>query len=226
MYQRIKNVGAEVLIEDVISKNNGYAGILVSGTGITIRNVEARNNPAAGVVISGDSGAVDPLNDITLDGQVSLNNNVNNGLYIGASAKGIVKVTGDLNVDRNEVDGVYMDTNSDVTVELNKGSSSGKSGKGSSSGSIKACGNGFDIRNFSNGTFEGNDYTCDPVNGADAGGGDVPVCKLCYPSCSSSSNRVLDESASISAMAMVTEDAEAAMMGWDEMIDTDALYLV
>ena len=225
MLQRIKNVGAEVLIEDVISKNNGYAGIAVSGTGITIRNVEARNNPAAGVVIFGDSGAVDPLNDITLDGQVSLNNNIA-GLLIGYDAKGIVKVTGDLNVDRNKHDGVYMDNSTDVTVVLNKGSSSGKSGKGSSSGSIKACGNGFDIRNFGNGTFEGNDYTCNPTNGADAGGGDVPVCKLCYPSCSSSSNRVLDESASISAMAMVTEDAEAAMMGWDEMIDTDALYLV
>ena len=226
MFQEIKNSGAEVLIEDVMSKNNIYIGIALSGTGITIRNVEARNNPGAGVLIFGDSGAVDPLTDITLDGQVSLNNNVNNGLAIGASAKGIVKVTGDLNVDRNKYDGVYMDNSTDVTVVLNKGSSSGKSGKGSSSGSIKACGNGFDIRNFSNGTFEGNDYTCDPVNGADAGGGDVPVCKLCYPSCSSSSNRVLDESASISVMAMVTEDAEAAMMGWDEMIDTDALYLV
>ena len=60
MYQRIKNVGAEVLIEDVISKNNRYFGIQVSGTGITIRNVEARNNPAAGVMIFGNSGAVDP----------------------------------------------------------------------------------------------------------------------------------------------------------------------
>ena len=210
MYQRIKNVGAEVLIEDVISKNNGFAGIQVSGTGITIRNVEARNNPAAGVLIFRDRSAVDPLTDITLDGQVSLNNNVNNGLLIHSDAKGIVKVTGDLNVDRNEVDGVYMSRNA-VTVVLNKGSSSGKSGKGSSSGSIKACGNGFDIRNFGNGTFEGNDYTCDPVNGADAGGGDVPVCKLCYPSCSSSSNRVLDELESASISAMVAEDVEAVM---------------
>jgi hypothetical protein len=191
VYQRIKNVGAEVLIEDVISKNNGYAGIAVSGTGITIRNVEARNNPAAGVVIFGDSGAVDPLNDITLDGQVSLNNNVDNGLYIG----------------------------------VNKGSSSGKSGKGSSSGSIKACGNGFDIRNSRNGTFEGNDYTCNPTNGTDAGEGNVPVCKPCYPSCSSSSNRVLDELESASISAMVAEDVEA-VMGWDEMIDTGAFNLV
>lgn len=177
VYQEIKNGGVEILIEDVISKNNEDIGIGAVGTDISIRNVEARNNQFAGVLIYSSSS--DQKTDITLDGHLSLKNNIN-GLYIGFGAMGTIQVTGNLEADRNKNNGVAMDNTTNVDVVLNKGSSSGKSSKGRSSGSIKACDNGgVDIGNNGTGVFEGNEYTCDTKRGE----GNLPECTPCYPNC-------------------------------------------
>ena len=180
------NGGAAVHIEDVKAMNNIYSGIGASGTGVTIRNADAPNNVFAGLQIS---GRFDQITDITLDGQVTLNNNVNNGLY-AVGVVGTLKVPGNLFTNGNKygffLSGLF-DTN--VSVVLGDGSSSGKSGKTSSSGSITSCNNGQtvddggDIRNFGSSTFEGTDYTCTNTGGT----GDVPVCTPCYPNCVSTS---------------------------------------
>ncbi|KAL7453464.1 hypothetical protein ACHAWC_006080 [Mediolabrus comicus] len=190
VFQLKNNGGAAVHIEDVKAMNNRF-GIRASGTGITIRNADATNNVFAGLDISRTFGYDDQLTDITLDGQVTLNNNANNGLvgYLG-SPVGTLKVSGHLITNGNKEDGVFLgaplpDDSTDLNVVLGDGSSSGKSGKTSSSGSITSCNNGQtvdgggDIRNFGSGTFEGTDYTCDKTGGT----GDVPVCTPCYPNC-------------------------------------------
>jgi hypothetical protein len=163
------NEGIRTFIDDVVSKNNGEHGISVAGSGFfTIRNVEAVNNAGAGMK---SFGVADPYN-VTLDGQVNLNNN-DVGLfllgYLTPTAK--VNVVGDLVTDRNSNDGIL---NEDATMVLGNSdnSSSGKSGKVGSSGSVKACMNGeVDI---TVGNFEGDDYTCD---------GELSKCNECYPGC-------------------------------------------
>ena len=163
------NEGIRTFIDDVVSKNNGVHGISVEGSGFfTIRNVEAVNNAGAGMK---SFGIADPYN-VTLDGQVNLNNN-DVGLFLlgflTPTAK--VNVVGDLVTDRNSNDGIL---NEDATMVLGNrdSSSSGKSGKVGSSGSVKACMNGeVDI---TVGNFEGDDYTCD---------GEWSKCNECYPGC-------------------------------------------
>ena len=163
------NEGIRTFIDDVVSKNNGVHGISVEGSGFfTIRNVEAVNNAGAGMK---SFGIADPYN-VTLDGQVNLNNN-DVGLFLlgflTPTAK--VNVVGDLVTDRNSNDGIL---NEDATMVLGNSdnSSSGKSGKVGSSGSVKACMNGeVDI---TVGNFEGDDYTCD---------GELSKCNECYPGC-------------------------------------------
>ena len=184
VFQLVNNGGAAVHIEDVKAMNNGFAGIGASGTGVTIRNADAPNNPDAGLEIFRTNGYDDQLTDITLDGQVTLNNNVYNGLSAGFGVVGTLKVSGNLVTNLNTYDGLFFlsgDTTA-VSVVLGDGSSSGKSGKTSSSGSITSCNNGqtvigFDIRNFGSSTFEGTDYTCTNTEGT----GDLPVCTPCYP---------------------------------------------
>ena len=187
VFQEINNGGAAVHIEDVKAMNNGRSGIGATGTNVTIRNAEASNNIFPGLEIFRATEVPDQLTDITLDGQVTLNNNGSNGLSAGNGAVGTLKVPGNLVTNGNKNNGVGLsglrDTN--VSVTLGDGSSSGKSGKTSSSGSITSCNNGQtvddggDISNFGSGTFEGNDYTCDKTGGP----GDVPVCTPCYPNC-------------------------------------------
>ena len=191
MFQEFDNGGAAVHIEDVKAMNNGFAGIGASGTGVTIRNADAPNNGFAGLDIFRTTDYDGQLTDITLDGQVTLNNNRNNGLYAGFGAVGTLKVPGNLVTNVNFKDGFFLSGLSDtnVSVTLGDGSSSGKSGKTSSSGSITSCNNGQtadsfgDIRNFGEGTFEGNDYTCTNTGGT----GDLPECTPCYPNCVSNS---------------------------------------
>jgi hypothetical protein len=183
---QLNNGGAAVHIEDVKAMNNGF-GIGASGTGVTIRNADAPNNVFAGLDIFRTNGYDDQLTDITLDGQVTLNNNVDYGLFVGFGAVGTLKVSGNLITNSNTYDGVFLSGNddTDVNVTLGDGSSSGKSGKTSSSGSITSCNNGQtvddggDIINFGNSTFEGTDYTCDTTFGT----GDLPICTPCYPNC-------------------------------------------
>jgi hypothetical protein len=119
---------------------------------------------------------------------LSLNNN-GNGLIAYYGAVGTLKIPGYLETSGNLIDGVFLTSSTDLNVVLECGPSSAKAAKTKtlSSGSLKSCrngqtvGNGGDIRNFGNGTFEGNDYICDIVNGT----GDVPVCEPCYPNCQS-----------------------------------------
>ena len=166
--------GIKTIIDDVVSKNNGVHGISVAGSGFfTIRNVEAVNNAGAGMK---SFGIADPYN-VTLDGQVNLNNN-DVGLFLlgfltpTPTAK--LNVVGDLVTDRNSNDGIL---NEDGTMVLGNSdnSSSGKSGKAGSSGSVKACMNGQVDINGPDDSFEGDDYTCD---------GDLSKCSECYPGCS------------------------------------------
>jgi len=183
--------GATVYIQDVISMNNNFVGIQASGIGVTIRNADALNNKFAGILILQAYGYADQLTDITLDGQLSLNNNRNNGLIADYGAVGTLKIHGHLETSGNLDDGVFLSSSTDLNVVLEGGPSSAKAAKTKtrSSGSLKSCrngqtvgnGNGGDIRNFGNGTFEGNGYICDIVNGT----GDVPVCEPCYPNCQS-----------------------------------------
>ena len=240
MSQLKNNGGAAVHIEDVKAMNNGRSGIMVSGTNITIRNADASNNAFAG--INGVAGleifraSTVQLTDITLEGQVSLNNNGNNeltfaaGLYASFGAVGTVKVTGNLVTNDNKSDGVFLSGrfNTNVSVILGDGSSKGKSGKTSSSGSITSCNNGQtvdefgDIRNFGEGTFEGNDYTCTNTGGT----GDLPECTPCYQNCPK------DDVASDFMPAETEEYNEMMDMDTaeerDEMMnmDTETLYLV
>ena len=169
-----ENKGIKTFIDDVVLKNNGYIGISVQfrGSGIfTIRNVEAVNNAVAGM----KSLAFNPGSDITLDGQVHLNNNGDYGLQLinSQAAPTTVNVVGDLVTDRNGLDGITIDS-PNVTVVLGDSSSSGKSGKVGSSGSVKACMNGEVDIDDTVGNFEGDDYTCD---------GDLSKCNECYPGC-------------------------------------------
>jgi hypothetical protein len=178
VFQLVNNGRATVNIEDVMSMNN-HSGIQASGTGVTIRNANAANN-AAGIYIFRASGYDDQLTDVTLDGQLSLNNNIGSGL-IAIGAVGTLKIPGNLDAIGNQ-DGVSLSSSTDLKVVLEGSSSSAKAVKTRSSGSIKSCRNWrTDIINFGNGTFEGNDYICDIVNGT----GDVPVCTPCYPNCPS-----------------------------------------
>ena len=172
-----ENKGIKTFIDDVVLKNNGFFGISVAGSGIfTIRNVEAVNNAVAGM----KSLAFNPGSDITLDGQVHLNNNGDYGLQLinFQAAPTTVNVVGDLVTDRNGLDGITNagidNVSPDVTVVLGDSSSSGKSGKVGSSGSVKACMNGEVDIDDTVGNFEGDDYTCD---------GDLSKCNECYPGC-------------------------------------------
>jgi len=121
--------------------------------------------------------------NITLDGQVYLNNNVFAGLNIAYGplenpVPGIVNVVGDLNADRN---GGYGIVNYEPKIFMVLGSSSsGKSGKvgSSGSGSVKACMNADDITHqwpAIDDNFVGEDYTCDR---------NITNCNKCYPGCS------------------------------------------
>ena len=187
VFQLVNDGGATVYIQDVICMNN-YLGIGASGTGVTIRNADALNNKFAGILIFQAYGYADQLTDITLDGQLSLNNNRNNG-FIASAVVGTLKITGYLETIGNLIDGFFLSSRSgtDLNVTLEEGPSSAKAAKTKtrSSGSLKSCRNGQtvenggDIRNLGNGSFSGNDYICDIVNGT----GNVPECEPCYPDC-------------------------------------------
>jgi len=220
VFQLVNDGGATVYIQDVICMNN-YLGIGASGTGVTIRNADALNNKFAGILIFQAHGYADQLTDITLDGQLSLNNNRNNGL-IARGVVGTLKITGYLETIGNLIDGFFLSSRSrtDLNVTLEGGPSSAKAAKTKtrSSGSLKSCrngqtvgnGNGGDIRNFGNGTFEGNGYICDIVNGT----GDVPVCEPCYPNCQSPQTTEPKKT----ARTLMTEEGEGAgkiMIGFD-----------
>ena len=180
-YDNNRGIKIKTFIDDVVSKNNGLYGIYVAGTGFfTIRNVEAVNNAVAGMRFLAFNPGFNPGSDITLDGQVHLNNNGDYGLQLinFQAAPTTVNVVGDLVTDRNGLDGITIagiDNDSpDVTVVLGDSSSSGKSGKVGSSGSVKACMNGEVDIDDTVGNFEGDDYTCD---------GDLSKCNECYPGC-------------------------------------------
>ena len=178
MFQEFNDGGATVLLEDVKAMNN-VLGITASGTNVTIRNADASRNSGVGLYIFQTLGFPGQLDEITLDGQVTANNNIF-GLYV-ANAVGTVKITGNLETNGNNRFGLDLSKTTDVLVTvLDSGSSSGKSGKPSSSGSVRSCKNGLtDIQNFGNGTFAGTDYTCDNTGGE----GDKPACTRCYPNC-------------------------------------------
>ncbi len=161
---------AKVAIEDVTAKNNELDGVYLTGTGITVNNANIKNN-GLGLWI-GDNVFE---NEITLAGDVTITNN-KYGFYTETATQGIVYVTGDFNLNRNDEVGLSISENFTLAVG---GSYSGKSGK-SGSGSITACDNTLDIVNFGGANFEGTDYTCVTTDGPD-----VPKCKPCYPGCPS-----------------------------------------
>ena len=177
-----ENDSSKIMIQDVISKNNLNYGISLTGTGITVGNAISRNNEYG--LFARQVPQINPVNEITLAGDVTLTNN-----YYGFATVytvGTVYVTGNLNSKHN----VYgVATYAPEFTLVVGGSYSGKSGK-SGSGSLTACGNSlYDIDNAggsitSSGgpsTFVGSDYTCDTTDGTD-----LPECKPCYPGCSSS----------------------------------------
>ena len=156
----------------MVSKNNGVHGISVAGSGFfTIRNVKAVNNAEAGIQLYAYDDAV-----YALDGQVHLNNNnYGLGLVEFNDRTMTVNVVGDLIAERNRYNGIY-NVKATMVLGNSDNSSSGKSGKTGSSGSVKTCMNGdVDINNRGNGSFEGDDYTCD---------GELSKCYECYPGCS------------------------------------------
>lgn len=173
-------------IDDVVSKNNGANGFDVGGSG-TIRDVKAVNNNGNINGVGNGNGMIvvaSKSTNITLDGQVYLNNNVFAGLNIyygslGNPIPGIVNVVGDLIAERNGPKYGYGIVNYQPKVDVVLGSSSsGKSGKVGSSGSVKACMNGDDITYqwpAIDDNFVGEDYTCDR---------NITNCNKCYPGCS------------------------------------------
>ncbi len=164
------------MIEDVTAKNNQEGGIVLTGTGITVNNANIKNNAFFGLQIGNNV-----VNEITLDGHISITNNENAGFITeDSSVQGKVHVTGNLDLKRNSEYGIATNS-ADLTVAVG-GSYSGKSGK-SGSGSLTACDNGvWDIYNYVGGTFEGSDYTCDMTKTS----GPVPDCKPCNPGCDES----------------------------------------
>ncbi len=160
---------AKFIFEDVTMKNNDVVGVYATGAGITINNADIKNN-LYGIQIGSNLP-----NDITLAGDISVTNN-----EIGLQdAQGIVHVTGNLNLNHNEVAGLVTYSTGNFTIAVGD-SYSGKSGKSGSSGSLTACDNGEDIVNSVGGaSFEGTDYTCGTTNGTN-----LPECMPCYPDCS------------------------------------------
>lgn len=191
-----------------MSNNNAQlaSGIQISGTGITLRNVEASNNIGDGISIVGYYTVPPnpyPRTDVTFEGKVSLNYNIlPAGLWIvngfGIPTSGIVRITGDLNIDRNALWGVVIGNETDVSIVLGKGSSPRQPASKSNFGSLISCGNCFyDIWNDGKGDFEGTDYTCGKTfsfNNAD-----LPVCQPC-PHCSLFSRTL--ETASVNAITL------------------------
>ena len=121
------------------------------------------------------SPIINVTTDVTFDGKVPINNNKNNGilirnLYYGTATVGTILVTGELNTERNGLNGVEMGPCINVNVVLGN-KEVGTDGRfpktvngfssGGISGSITACENNYkDIVNDGNGTFQGADYTC------------------------------------------------------------------
>ena len=180
VFQLIKD-DAKIMIEDVISKNNEYRGMYLTGTGITVNNANIKNSGDAGLLIGSNA----ENNEITLAGDITSTNN-KFGFAASSFAEGAVHVTGNL-ISNHNVYGVATYAPA-LTIAVG-GSYSGKSGK-SGSGSLTACDNSlYDIDNaggslpWSGGpsTFKGSDYTCVTTDGAD-----LPQCKPCSPDCSSS----------------------------------------
>ncbi len=172
------------MIEDVISENNIWEGIYLTGTGITVNNANSRNNP--------EGLKIGPLaeNEITLAGDVSITNS-EVGIVTRNNTQGTVRVTGNLISNRNVVGLLPLSDNFTIAVG---GSYSGKSGK-SGSGSLTACDNTLDIDNGGPSTFEGSDYTCDTTDPAG-----VPKCMPCHPGCPSPSPSVSAEFSQIQHM--------------------------
>jgi len=174
---------AKVMIEDVTANNNAYLGMFFAGTGITVKNVNIKNTDGPGIMAGQYF-----VNKITLDGDVSITNS-KSGFFADGLDQSTVHVTGDINLNRNEV-GLSITPYSNLTIAVG-GSYSGKSGK-SGSGSLTACDNGvWDIENDGPSTFEGSDYTCERTAGTD-----LPVCKPCHPGCPSPSPSESAESSS------------------------------
>ena len=157
------------MIENVAATNNAY-GMYLTGTGITLNNANIKNN-YDGLAIGSSA-----VNEVTLAGDITSTNN-KYGFVTFTSTKGAVYITGNLDLNRNGVNGVDTSFSDSLTIVVG-GSNSGKSGK-SGSGSLTACGNGlYDIDNVDGSTFIGSDYTCDTTDGFPESD-----CKPCYPGC-------------------------------------------
>ena len=88
-------------------------------------------------------------------------------------------VTGNLNLNHNEVAGLVTHSTGNFTIAVGD-SSSGKSGKSGSSGSLTACDNGVSDITSAGTIFEGTDYTCDEDK---TSGPNLPECMPCHPDC-------------------------------------------
>ena len=169
---------AKVVIEDVTATNNAYLGMFFAGTGITVKNVNIKNTDGPGIMAGQYF-----VNKITLGGDVSVTNS-KSGFFADGLDQSTVHVTGDINLNRNEV-GLSITPYSNLTMAVG-GSYSGKSAKSGSSGSLTACNNNVDIVNTGGTAFQGSDYTCD-TSFNNSSGADLPKCKSCHPGCPSAS---------------------------------------
>jgi hypothetical protein len=170
---------AKFMFEDVTMKNNVEQGVYATGTGITINNAAIKNN-RYGLEIGPNL-----VNDITLAGDISVTNNEYGlrdeaELDVYGESQGTVHVTGNLKLNRNEVDGLVTYGSSGNLAIAVGDSYSGKSGKSGSSGSLTACDNGVSDITSAGTIFEGTDYTCDEDK---TSGPNLPECMPCYPDC-------------------------------------------
>ncbi len=222
----------------MIAKNDAF-GLYLTGSGITVNNADIKNCEILGLFIPRVFGFV---NQVTLAGDISVTNsgdgfvsggqqltayvnvtgNLNSnhnrfGLLASDSFdQGSFHVTGNLNLDHNEYGLVSYSDN--FTIVVGDSDYSGKSGKSGSSGSLTACNNReSDIVNYGS-TFEGRDYTCTSTFN-NSTGADLPVCKPCYPVCSSPSSasaasggRSLSNVLGPSDLDLVVEDLVAVEM--------------
>lgn len=172
----------KVLIEDVTSKNNGNAGMQLTGTGITVRNVEVTYSGAggrAGISIR-DDAQTNAFTEINFEGTILSHSNVNSGVDISDKdttkpVNGTVSISANLKTYNNGLNGLGIESGSLLDVMVEKG------------GSITACNNGgntaipddrADIFNNGTGTIGGlPKYVCDSTGGI----GDLPDCKPCPP---------------------------------------------
>ncbi|KAK1741140.1 hypothetical protein QTG54_008392 [Skeletonema marinoi] len=147
------------------------SGMNLYGEEIAVKDSEASSNERNGIKIDGAGTTT-----VDLKGSIFLRNNGRSGLKTDNNNKvgdldGTMNVDGVVNIYENGEDGFQMNEDTNLNVELKKGSS------------LIACQNGsrgkqVDIKNNGGGTFGNDGFTCDDTGGD----GSLPTCSSC-PAC-------------------------------------------